>query len=200
MQPSFVGPPIDDAAILDRVPVEIAHALRSRNGFISDDGGFHLRGACVAPLWHSLRYVWLGDFALHKLFPSVGTSDIPLAQDCFGDQYLLRDDHVARLSGETGEVEELRMGWSQFLEHVDSEPLEFLQLQYLHRFKEEGGVLLPGQLLSVYPPFVTANECNRSIRAIPALERISWLADFSRQIANVPNGTQIDIKVIHDPN
>jgi hypothetical protein len=200
MRTSFVGPPIDDAAILDMVPDEIAQAWRGQNGFLSADGGFHFRGACIAPLWHSLRFVWLGDFALHRLFPSVVTSDIPLAQDCFGDQYLLRDTHVVRLSGETGEIEQLQMGWNEFLRRVDSEPLEFLQLQNLDRFRQEGGVLLPGQLLSVYPPFVSTYEGDRSIRAIPALERISWLADFSRQIANVPDGAQINIKVVQNPN
>jgi hypothetical protein len=195
MRTSFVGPPIDDA-ILSMVPDEIVQAWRGQNGFLSEDSGFHFRGACFGPLWHSLRYVWLGDFALHRFFPSVNASDIPLAQDCFGDQFLLRDKDVVRLSGETGEIEELRMGWNEFLRRVDSEPLEFLQLQYLYRFRKEGGVLLPGQLLSVYPPFVSADDGDRSIRAIPALERISWLADFSRQIANVPDGAQIKIKVV----
>jgi hypothetical protein len=112
----------------------------------------------------------------------------------------LRDTHVVRLSGETGEIEQLQMGWNEFLRRVDSEPLEFLQLQYLDRFRQEGGVLLPGQLLSVYPPFVSTHEGDRSIRAIPALERISWLADFSRQIADVPDGAEINIRVVQNPN
>jgi hypothetical protein len=56
--------------------------------------------------------------------------------------------------------------------------------------------LLPGQLLSVYPPFVADSTHPRSIRAIAALELVSWLADFAKQIRDVPNGGQIRIKVV----
>jgi hypothetical protein len=129
---------------------------------------------------------------------AVRASDIPLAQDCFGDQYLLREGYVVRLYGETGEIKELRMGWNEFSGHIDAGPLEFLELQHLHRFKGEGGILLPGQLLSVYPPFVASYEGDRSMRAIPSLELISWLADFARQIADVPDGGRIRIKVLKE--
>jgi hypothetical protein len=198
MQTSFIGPPIEDPAILEMVPDEMSSAWRSRNGFISEDGGFHVRGACSVPLWHSLRVVWMGEYALHRLFQAVRASDIPLAQDCFGDQYLLREGCVVRLYGETGEIKELRMGWNEFLGHIDAGPLEFLELQHLHRFKREGGILLPGQLLFVYPPFVASYEGDRSMRAIPSLELISWLADFARQIADVPDGGRIRIKVLKE--
>jgi hypothetical protein len=195
MQTSFVGSPIDDPSILDAVPEAISQSLHRLNGFISKEGGFHVRGGCSAPLWHSLRAAWKGEFALHRLFPLVKSSDIPFAEDCFGDQYLLRHDQIVRLHGETGEIEELHLSWSEFLSRVDSEPLEYLELNLLREFQHEGGELLPGQLLSVYPPFVANYDGKRSMKAIASLERITWLADLARQIATIPDGQQVRIEV-----
>jgi hypothetical protein len=196
MENVFVGPPVEDSDILSMLPREIAESVRIKNGYIAADGAFHVRGACRSPLWHSLRHAWQGSQALHELYPSVLPTDIPLAQDCFGDQYLLRDESVAHLSGETGEVEPLEIGWFDFVERVEADPIEFLGVQQFQRFRHDGGVLLPGQLLSVYPPFVADSTLPRSIRAIAALELVSWLADFARQIRNIPDGGQIRIKVV----
>jgi hypothetical protein len=86
--------------------------------------------------------------------------------------------------------------WEEFLACAEADPIGFLQLSHLSRFQKEGGVLTPGFLLSVYPPFI-AKECvNPSLRAIPALERRSCLADFSRQIENIQDGQRIMIKVV----
>jgi len=100
-----------------------------------------------------------------------------------------------QLSGETGQIKDTGNGWEEFVESVHADPVEFLQLHWLERFRNEGGVLMPGSLLSVYPPFV-AKECvNPSMRPIPALERRSALADFARQIQNIENGQKIKIIV-----
>jgi hypothetical protein len=90
-----VGPPVDDSDILSMLPREIAESMRIKNAYIAADGAFHVRGACRSPLWHSLRHAWQGPQALHELYPSVLSTNIPLAQDCLGDQYLLRDESVA---------------------------------------------------------------------------------------------------------
>jgi hypothetical protein len=67
---------------------------------------------------------------------------------------------------------------------VESDPIEYLSLQPLFQFQNEGGSLQPGQLLSVYPPFCTKESANGvSLKAIPTLERITFLADFAGQIS-----------------
>jgi hypothetical protein len=180
---------------MERLPERLRNALQSQNGFILEGGGFHVRGACLSPAWHSLRAAWEGEFALHRLFPRAVQSDIPIAEDCFGDQFLLRDGHVLQLFGETGETKDTEKDWDEFIECVYADPLEFLHLYWLDHFRNEGGVLPPGSLLSVYPPFV-AKECvNPSLRPIPALERRSALADFARQIQNVDDDQTIKITV-----
>jgi hypothetical protein len=196
MQISYISPLVDDQDILRKLPDEIVSALLSQNGWIAHNGGLHVRGACLAPEWHSLRSAWEGKHALHMLYPSVMESDIPIAEDCFGDQFLIRDGSVLRLLGETGEVEELNLSWPEFLNRAEEDPIEFLLLQPLILFSAEGGILQPDELLSVYPPFATKEaEAGTSLRPIPNMERRLFLANFARQIADIEDGQQIEIVI-----
>src|SRR6516164_10735934 len=112
---TFTGPALNDPDLLSELPGELARLLQQINGFILLEGGLHLRGACLAPLWHSLREAWLGQNAFHRLYPELTPQDIPFAQDCLGDQFLLREGMVWRLFAETGETETLEETLSQFL-------------------------------------------------------------------------------------
>ena len=193
---TFQGRKLIDGPILSELSIEHVELLREMNGFIAFEGGFHLRGVCDNPAWHSLAEAWLGDNSLHRLFPSVRKSDIPFGEDCMGDQFLLRESVVYRLSGESGDCESLRYSWQQFFERLTTNQFEFLRLEPLVQFQREGGRLKPGQLLSVYPPFV----CEESqggvlLSAVPAIERISFLADFARQFARIGDGTKFRITV-----
>ena len=123
-------------------------------------------------------------------------SDIPFAQDVFGDQFLIRDGSVVRLSSETGDIKPLGMKLHEFLDAAASDPTEVLGLHWLTQYRSEGGNLEPGQLLSVYPPFCTAESAKGvSLRAIPALERIRFLGDFAAQIRRLPEGSEIRLRV-----
>ena len=51
----YVGPPIDDPEMLERLPSEYRSLLAQANGYVAFHGGLHVRGACLIPEWHSLR-------------------------------------------------------------------------------------------------------------------------------------------------
>ena len=78
-QVTFVGPPIDDPEILERLPSSLSGLLRQINGFIQFDGGLHIRGACNAPAWHSLRNAWDGDESFHSLYRDLRIVHLPEA-------------------------------------------------------------------------------------------------------------------------
>jgi hypothetical protein len=193
---AFTGPPIDDEATLARLSPELANLLQHTNGFVQHGGGLHVRGACLEPDWHALRNAWEGPDSVHQLYPDVRALDVPCAEDCLGDQFLLRDGTVWTLAAETGYLKSLDVGLMEFLERTQAEPVEYLSLQPLLRFLHDGGTLEPGQLLSVYPPYCVKSEGAVSLRAIPNLERRRFLADFARQIRDVPDGRTIQFKVV----
>jgi hypothetical protein len=189
----YHGPPIEDEAILEQLPGPYANLLRNVNGYVAYYGGLHVYGACHEPVWHSLRYAWFGDGALHRLYPRTLTpDDVPFAEDALGDQYVARGGIVHRLSGESGELESLDVDLVAFDANARADPLEYLRLHPLWQFRHDGGTLEPGHLLSVWPPFVMGtNEETRSFRAVPAVEHRAFLADFARQIRDLPDGTKV---------
>ncbi len=198
---TFKGPDVSDPEILTMAPDDYRRLLNQINGFVMFDGGLHVRGAVLSPEWHSLREVWLGDLALYNLYPVLKETDIPFAQDCLGDQFILRDAVVYGLSAETGELESLAMDLDTFLERAQENPVEFLSLQPLLQFMAEGGKLGLGQLLNAYPPFcMKQSEGGVSLKAVSMFEQISFLADFAKQIAGLPQGAEVTIKVINVPS
>ena len=193
---TYVGPPIDDPEQLARLPEAFASLLRQKNGFIWFRGGLHVRGACMSPSWHSLHAATVGVVAFHQLYWDVRPSDIPFAEDCMGDQFLLRDAEVLRLAAETGKVASLGIGAGDFLAQVEENPIDLLQMQPLFRFENDGGRLAPGELLAAYPPFFAQQAGEGvSLRAISADERRRFLADIANQIRNLPDGSTIRFEV-----
>ena len=105
---TYQGPEYQaDQEIESLLPDNLLSLLKQINGFIQFGGGLHVRGLCNEPEWHSLRAALFGENAIHKLYPLVEKSDVPFAQDCVADQYLLRDRTVHKLFAETGELESL---------------------------------------------------------------------------------------------
>jgi hypothetical protein len=193
---TYTGPALDDPEILDRLPEELSAALRARNGCIAWLGALHVRGAARSPAWHSLRNAWEGPDALHTLFGEVRATDVPFAEDAFGDQFLLREGRVLRLIGELGEVSEAADSLEGFFDGLWSDAEQVLDYQPLLRFRKAGGELRPGQLLAAYPPFVLAGEgSTRDVRPMDAIERRHFLGELARQLHGLPDGAEVRLKM-----
>lgn len=182
------GPAIDDEEILAAVPVGLFELLLELNGFIVAGGTLHLRGACFVPEWHSLRAAWNGEEAFHQLYAEVLPADIPFAQDCFGDQFLLREGAVLRLFAETGEMEEIAGSLDDFLSAAQDDIEGYLNVQPAE--------LAPGQLTLAYPPFcVEESESEVGLSKLPAIEVIRFHATVAKQLRGVPEGARIKFNV-----
>jgi hypothetical protein len=190
---TFRGPPIDDPQILEDLPADLREFLEEQNGFVRYGGGLHVRGACREPLWHSLREVMEGATSLHRLYPDVvDPTDIPFAQDCSGDQFLIRGGEVHQLAAEVGEIDPMDRDLKQFLEDIEKDPIENLCMHPLQAYAPDGGSLPIGKLLLAYPPFCTGKSGgNASLRVENALEVIKYHADFARQIAESEDGEDV---------
>ena len=188
---TWKGNSIEDVEILRELPSDLVHLLTEANGFILHEGALHVRGACLTPAWHSLRAAWKGSHAFHLLYNDLVPSDIPFAQDQVGDQFLLREGAVHRLSAETGELEHMADNLQEFFANVGADIERFLNVGLSH-------TLEPGQLLQASPPFCLRESASgSSLAAAPAWDLILFHADLARQIRDVPDGTRVEIKVEH---
>lgn len=190
--PSFQVDPEVEALL----PDNLLALLQQINGFIQFGGGLHVRGLCDEPNWHSLRSALFGENAIHKLYPAVATTDVPFAQDCVADQYLLRERQVLKLHAETGELECLGLSLGAFLSASSNEPIGFLGLEPLLQIQEQGQYLAPGQVIHVYPPFCTKEAQNGvSLKPVSTVEAMAFLSGFSKQINALDNGNTIEFQI-----
>ena len=137
-----------------------------------------------------------GETAIYKLYPAVEKSDVPFAQDCVADQYILRGRTVYKLYAETGELECLDFGLGSFLSAVSSDPVEFLGLEPLLQIQEQGQSIEPGQVIHVYPPFCTEEAKNGvSLKLVSNTEALTFLSDFSKQINKAGNSEKVEVRV-----
>lgn len=186
---TWKGESIDDVEILREIPSELLHLLSEINGFILHEGALHVRGATLNPEWHSLRAAWHGPNAFCTLYPNVQPSDIPFGQDQVGDQFLIRQGTVVRLFAETGEIEPLAKNLDEFFIKVKEDIEGFLNVGLGHKMQ-------PGQLLHAYPPFCFQGSENASLEPIRASEVIGLHADLARQIRDVPDGGEVEFRVV----
>lgn len=195
---TFVGPPFEEgSALLTTLPDNLVGLLRQINGFILFAGGLHVRGICGSPEWHSLSSVVSGPGALHALFPALLRSDVPFAQDCVANQYVLRERVVHKLEAETGHLASLDLSLPEFFAAAQADPVEFLGMQPLLRHQRDGGILQPGQVLHAYPPFCTKEAADGvSLKAVPVSEAIAFLAELSRLVSSLSPGQAFSIRVV----
>ncbi len=181
---TYRGGPIDDPEILPHLPPEIQEMLQIENGFILWNGGLHFRGACKEPKWHSLRAAIEGKKSLISLYSTLKVGDIPFAQDCMGDQFILRKNAVLFLAAETGELEQFSSDLDEFFSKAAQDPEEYLNINLEYHLE-------PGDLFHAHPPFCFESEGDVSLRAIPAQQVIAFHAHFASEISNLPNGTYV---------
>jgi hypothetical protein len=176
---------IEDQQLFDDLPVVLQDFYHDLNGLIAFNGGFHIRGCVVSPQWHSLFEAWRGKNALHKSYESLDINDIPFAQDCLGEQYILRGDYVYHLNTELDELDDLELYFEEFIENCIEDPIDFLSLHPLIQFHNEDGKLQPGELLNSYPPFCIENPSEEyELNAVPVKNQLQYLAKIAEQTRN----------------
>jgi len=194
---TYKGPEYENASSIETfLPDNLRSLLKQVNGFIQFGGGLHVRGICNEPEWHSLEIVMKGEFALHYLFSEVKETDIPFAQDCVADQYLLRDQLVSKLHSETGEIESLNLGLPDFFSKISEDTQEFLGLGPLLKIHSEGKHLEPGQVIHVYPPFCTNEAANGvSLNPVSSIEALKYLSKLSSRLKSMPEGESFEFRI-----
>ena len=193
---TYQGPALETPEKLANLPSDLIEILWQVNGFVAYAGGLHVRGMTDEPEWHSLERYWSGEMALHEIYRDVQPYDAPFGQDFLGNQFLLRDRNVFRLRADTGEVRPLDMDLAHFLEACREDPVEFLGLHLLAEFHQSQGMLEPGQLIHTMPPLcVVDSDAKVSMRAVPADNALSFLANFARQVQDLPDGAEINLRL-----
>jgi hypothetical protein len=172
---SFSGPEIDDFETFNLLPQYLRDFFLKINGFIIRTGVLHIRGCVKEPKWHSLKEIWYGECKLSNLYQSIKINDIPIGQDCLGNQFFLRKNIIHLLNSEFDEVDNLKIDFRQFIEEMNDLTDEELDVK-----KMQNIILEPGQLINSDPPLAIISPIGYSFKAIDAIEQIKNLSILSK--------------------
>jgi hypothetical protein len=180
-----------DHVLLGFLPEELRELIGPSGGFILHHGAIHFRGCSDEPEWNCLRTLYHGAGSIRTLYPHLDVDDIPFAQDQLGDQYLLRGVEVIRLDAETGEQTRFAKCLHEFVSGIEDGIEDYLNVSLRHRLE-------PGQALHAYPPFCTVESGldGSSLAPVSCMELLRFHADFARQIAGMPDGSQYRVEVV----
>lgn len=172
--------------IIESLAEPLRGYLRQHNGWIALGGALHVRGACLEPAWHSFTRARAG---LKRGYP-LGATDVCVAQDGLGNQFVSRAGRIWRLAGETGAWHDLATDLDGFFAAALADPDRWLGRHHLR-----GVALAPGQLALAYPPLCTDQaRSGVSVKAVAVDQVLGFHAQLARQLADLPPGASIQIK------
>lgn len=169
--------------------------LSRKNGFYAFESALLVRpfSSQNAPLGVA---EWNDPSGWKRKFDVDLSAEIFFAEDAFGEQFSLRKSGVFTFNPETGEIE-------FFAENLDAWAAKVLENYPLHTgqplahdWQEQHGSLQKGCRLAPKVPFVAGGEYAVSnLTSMNDVELIEFRAQIANQIANLPEGAQIQIEI-----
>lgn len=188
--PSRLAPPVPG---LDEL-------LSWKNGFYAYHHGLHVFGRCTKPRWHSLE-IWNNSAGWIKEYGELAAGLFYFAEDTFGDQFAWDGEQVLRFLAETGECEEFAPDLEDWLQQIVSNPQEELGLEVLQDWIRENGAVPEGSHLFPRTPLVAGGSLDPSeIVTLDPFENMGFKGSFAQQIADLPDGQQIELTVQSPPD
>ncbi len=179
-----------------RLQSELLAMLRLRNGFYAFEGALHIlpagSQAAVMSLeeWNSAdlwRYEY-GDLAEGLTF---------FAEDALGNQFCLREDGVFSFDAETGGTNFIGPSIEDWASRVLFDYGFLTGFPLLHEWQVTHGRVPTGSRLLPVVPFVIGGEYSvANLRLAGAVSGMCSRGNLARQIRDLPDGAQIEFKVV----
>lgn len=170
--------------------------LGRRNGFYAFAGALHVRSSVTNGAEVGLDD-W-NDPALWKgAYRTIGEEWVCFAEDAFGGQFTVRDGSVATFDPETGEVEPMADSIEEWAHRIVEEHEVLTGWPLAHSWQAQNGPLMPGRRLIPRTPFVLGGEfVLENLYDADAALSLQYRAEIAQQIAEVPDGTAVRLRVV----
>ena len=130
-----------------------------------------------------------GQKAFYMHYNEILKTDIPFAQDYFGDQFFLRGNDVIKLYAETGDIEEYELDINSWFAKVEQNPEEVLNIDLEWSIEK-------GKLFLAYPPFCFKESSNAKISKISEDEVIDFHIDLHKKVKGIGDGETLKIELV----
>lgn len=189
----FREPLFTDSRSLSR---QLKDILRRKNGFYAFETALHFFPHSADEKAMSLEK-WNEDGLWKGEYDGDLKSITFFAEDLFGGQFGIEHSRIIKFDPESCEIQEFAENfnaWSlRILNDHDFETGYSLAVEW-HRTH---GPITPGKRLLPKIPFVLGGEFTiQNLYEVNSVKGMRFRADLCRQIKNLPNGTDIELKVI----
>jgi hypothetical protein len=170
--------------------------LSMHNGLTAFDGGLRIFGATTGlvpalPDWNKLES-WRSEYR-----ELIKKSFVFFAEDVFGNQFAFDGERVVYFDAENGRATPFANSFSEWLSTILEDPADTLQLMTYKNWLKQGQQLQPSEhLCPTYPFIVKADPPLHELYPVNSVEDMRHKGHFALQIKDIPDGTQIKIKVI----
>jgi hypothetical protein len=114
------------------------------------------------------------------------------AEDVFGVQFCLKDEHIASFNPETGEVEPVADTLEEWAAKILKEYDCLTGYSLAHAWQQKNGALKPGMRLVPKVPFVLGGEFRvENLVVMDAVKGMRARGSLARQIRELPDGARI---------
>ena len=197
---SLAAAPSDDAGRtlhgFGRLGRELFELLEAKNGFYAFESSLHVLpiAAVTAPMtvqaWNAPP-LWRCEYA--SLIPG---NALFFAEDAFGDQFCLKGDEVSAFRSESAEFVALARSVPDWVAAVMSDWRNLSGYPLAHDWQIANRALAEGERLIPKTPFVIGGAYEvENLYAGNVVEAMRFRGSLARQIADLPDGTAVSLKI-----
>lgn len=196
---STAGQPLDRAYFepYGDLGRELHALLTQRNGFFAFESALHVLpfgDEAPPPTLQSWNDNSCWKYEYGTLLPG---AMLCFAQDAFGNQFCLHDGTVGLCEVETAKVERLADTLAEWAPRSPADWRGLTEFELAHEWQIANRPLGPGERLIPKIPFVIGGKYEvANLYAGQIVAAMRFRGDFARQIADLPDGSRVTLKVI----
>lgn len=175
---------------------EIEDVLNQKNGFFAFESALRFFPSFSSDLSIGLND-WNTDKLWRKDYSGLADGCLFFAEDIFGGQFCVKNDVVCSFDPETGGLEEMAPSLEQWAKELLNEYNLWTGYTLSHEWQERNGNLANDERLMPKIPFVCGGEFElNNLASINAVSGMRSRANLALQIISLPDGAQIEFKII----
>lgn len=191
---SLAGPPLGGEAA--RVSDNLGKLLALKNGFFAFESALHVFPDSTGVPTISLDQ-WNADTLWKNEYGSLAQGMFFFAEDIFGNQFALHNSWVFFFDAETGQTEKIADSVGEWAEMILSDYEQLTSYPVAHWWQKQHGPINPGSRLMLKRPLALGGDyALENVFEIDRVEGMRTRGHIARQLKNLPDGTQIQFKVV----
>lgn len=175
---------------------QLVELLNHKNGFYAFENALHVFPSGCSDLYVDLE-TWNNPNSWRKYYWELVKDSLFFAEDVFGVQFCICDGKIQKFDPEAGEFEDMAENLEEWATKILEDPEYEIGYKLVQAWQQQNGSLLSGSRLLPKTPFIFGGEYKiNNLYMLDSLKAMEFRADIWRQIRDLPDGTEIKLKIV----